>query len=311
VLVPDHHPAIFTLEEYERMKEMRDTNSRTFNAVGKVKTTNMVYVFGGICYCGKCLSRMSQTPGKLHADGYRSANYSCPKRRKTKDCDNATVSDLVIGEFVVNYILNMINAKKSFSGISSPEELQSRLLRGSTFAGISCIEGDGLNELFNLLSRYGSDGSYTFAVRKPKKKAAVNPEVEALRREKEKQERALRRLQELYLYSDSAITEKDFIIRKKEITARIDEVSHQLGLISRGENSTLSDEDFIRLASHLLIVNKLKDKEYVYYRGLASNTSPEVLKEFIHGIVDSIYLTDGHVSRLVFKNGLTHNFIWK
>ena len=118
-------------------------------------------------------------------------------------------------------------------------------------------------------------------------------------------------MQELYLYSDSAISEKDFIIRKKEITDRIDAVGNQLGLISRGENSTLSDEDFIRMASHLLIVSQLKDKAYVYYRNLAASTSPEVLKEFIHSIIDSIYLLDGHVSRLVFRNGLTHNFIWK
>lgn len=311
VLVYDHHPAIFTLEEHTRMNEIRDTNARSFNAVGKAKSTNMVYVFGGICYCGKCGSRMSAAPGKLHADGYRSANYLCPKRRKTSECDNATVSDIVVGEFVVNYILNIINAKRSFSGVGSPEELERRLLRGSTFAEVERIEQDGLNELYNLLSRYGSDGSFSFATKKPKNRAAVSPEVEALRREKEKQERALKRLQELYLYSDRAMSEKDFIIRKKEITARIDEVGNRLGLISRSETGTLSDEDFIRQASHLLIVSKLKDKKYVYYRGLASNTSPEVLKEFIQSIVDSIYLSDGRVSRLVFKNGLTHSFLWR
>ena len=130
-------------------------------------------------------------------------------------------------------------------------------------------------------------------------------------KEKDKQERALLRLQNLFLYSDNAMTEKDFIVRKKEIADRISEISGKLGMITHTAESVLSDEDFIRQASHLLIVNRLKDREYVYYRSLASSTSPEVLKEFVQSIVDSIVLTDGHITRLVFRNGLTHDFIWK
>ncbi|MDE6739539.1 MAG: recombinase family protein, partial [Lachnospiraceae bacterium] len=143
---------------------------------------------------------MVSTPGRLHVDGYRPSNYSCPKRRNTKECDNQTINDSVLGEFVVNYILNMLNAKKEFSGIKSPEELEKRLLFGSTFSSVERIEENGLHEFFNLLARYGSDSSYSFSIRKPrKKKAAVAPEVEQLRKEKERQERAMQRLQELYL----------------------------------------------------------------------------------------------------------------
>lgn len=109
----------------------------------------------------------------------------------------------------------MLNAKSSFSSINSPAELEERLLYGGSFKDVQHISEDGLNEFYNLLSRYGSDSSYVFAVKHPrKKKAAVNPEVEALRKDKEKQERALKRLQDLYLYSERAMTEKDFIIQK-------------------------------------------------------------------------------------------------
>ncbi len=38
--------------------------------------------------------------------------------------------------------------------------------------------------------------------------------IKQLRKEKERQERAMQRLQELYLYSESAMLEEDFIIRK-------------------------------------------------------------------------------------------------
>ena len=222
------------------------------------------------------------------------------------------MNDLQIGEFVLNYVLNMLNAKRSFSGISSPAELEARLLTGSSFSGVEHIAEAGLNDFFNLLSRYGSDSSYVFAVKKPRrKKAAPDPELEALRREKERQERAMQRLQDLYLYSDSSMSEKDFIVRKAEISARLSEVQQKLGMLAHGADSSLSDEDFVRQASHLLIAARLNKKKYIYYKNFAGSVSPEVLQSYMQSIIDNIQLTDGHVSRIVFKNGLTHQFIWK
>lgn len=114
--------------------------------------------------------------------------------------------------------------------IKTPEELERSLLSGSTFQNIDHIEPDGLHDFFNLLSRYGSDDSYTFSIQKPKvKRAAVDPEIEALRKGKETQERALKRPQELYLYSDHAMSEKDFLLRKTEITNRLQGINKTLG----------------------------------------------------------------------------------
>lgn len=312
IMIPDHHPAIFTPEEHEKMLSILDTNSRQRNSIGKQCTRTNIHVFSGIAYCGKCGSKLTSTPGRKHANGYRTSNYSCPKRRSTNDCDNQTVNDLIIGEFVINYILNMLNAKKSFSSINTPEELQKALLYGSTFYDISYIEPDGLHDFFNLLSRYGSDNSFVFSIKNPrKKKAAVNPELSALRKEKEKQERALKRLQDLYLYSENAISEKDFILRKLDITNRLDDINSQLGMITQNSDSVLSDEDFIKQASHLLIQKELQGKQYIYFKNLASNVSPEILKTYMSTILDSVYVTDGKISSIIFKNGLSHKFIYK
>lgn len=312
IMIPDHHPAIFTLEEHEKMLSILETNARQKNSVGKQCTRTNIHIFSGIVYCGKCGNKLTSTPGRKHADGYRTSNYSCPKKRATRDCDNPTVNDLIIGEFVINYVLNMLNAKKSFSTINTPEELQKSLLYGSTFSDIDHIESDGLHDFFNLLSRYGSDNSFVFTIKKPrKKKAAVNPELDALRKEKEKQERALHRLQDLYLYSDNAMSEKDFILRKMEISKRLDDINSQLGMITRNSDSILSDEDFIKQASHLLIQKELQGKQYIYFKNLASNISPEILKTYMETILDSVYTTDGKITTIVFKNGLSHKFIYK
>ena len=312
VLVPDHHPAIFTLEEHEAMLQLLKKNLRSFeNPIGRPHSTDNIHLFSGIVYCGKCGSKMTSTPGRLHADGYRTSTYSCPKRRKTKDCDNPSVNDLIIGEFVINYILNMLNAKSGFSKIRNPEALEKKLLFGSTFAEVDHVEENGLNEFYNLLSRYGSDDSYTFAIRKPRKKrAAVDPEIEKLRREKEKHERALKRLQNL-LYSDSPISEKEFIIKKSEISKNLEDVNSMLGMVSRGADSVLSDEEFVKQASHLLISKELSDRQYIYFKKLVQSVSPEILKTYMETILDSVMVIDGRISSIVFRNGLTHKFIYK
>ena len=312
VIIPDHHPAIFTLEEHEKMLSILEENGRQKNSVGKQCKRTNIHIFSGIVFCGKCGNKLTATPGRKHADGYRTSVYSCPTKRKSSECDNPAVNDLIIGEFVINYILNMLNAKKTFSKIHTPEELEGRLLYGSTFSDVSHIEQDGLNDFFNLLSRYGSDNSFVFSIKKPRKKrAAVNPELSALRKEKEKQERAMQRLQDLYLYSDNAISEKDFILRKTGISKRLDDINAQLGMITRNSDSILSDEDFIRQASHLLIQKELQNKEYIYFKNLAANVSPEILKTYMDTILDSVYMVDGRVSYIVFKNGLTHKFIYR
>lgn len=312
VVIPDHHPAIFSLAEHEAMKSLLKTNSRNIeNPVGRLHTTSNVHIFQGIAYCGKCKSRLTSSPGRKSSTGFRASNYSCPLRRKSKKCNNKTINDIVLGEFVINYILNMLNAKKMFSKIKTPDELQKQLLCGSTFSDIDHIDTDGLNEYYNLLSRYSSDNSFIFAKRPQKKKAAVSKELASLRKEKERQERAMTRLQDLYLYSENAMSEKDFIIRKEDISYRLKEINHKLGVLSDDSDSFLSDEEFIKQASHFLIQSELKNKKYIYFKNLVNTVSPEILKSYIDTILGSVYITDSKVTSIVFKNGLTHNFIYK
>ena len=102
--------------------------------------------------------------------------------------------------------------------------------------------------------------------------------------------------------------EKDFIIKKEEITSRIDEINKQLGMVADSGSITLSDEDFVKQASHLLISSYLQNKEYIYFEKLVSDVSPEVLQEYLTTIIDSIIALDGRVASITFKNGLTHKF---
>ena len=76
------------------------------------------------------------------------------QQKKTGSIPNtpALPADPIVGEFVFNYVLNMLNVQKNFADIHSPEELQAALLIGNTFSYIDHIDEDGLNDLFNMLS---------------------------------------------------------------------------------------------------------------------------------------------------------------
>lgn len=305
ILYENHHPAIFTQKEYEIMTSIREENKRKINTSEQDNIKSNIYVFGKICYCGKCGSNLVSTTGRLHSDGYRTSIYSCSKRRKSNTCDNPAVNDLVIGEFVINYISNIINAKKEFSTIPDIDSFRKKLLHGQMFKDVISVEG--LNELYSLLSQFKSDNSFIL-LNKPRRKIEVDSEIAALKKERSKHERALSRLQDLYLYSD--ISEKDYIIQRTDILSKIDVINKKLGL-KQSEDTTISDEEFIKKASHLLINSRLQNREYIYYKNLAASVSPDILQEYVRSIIDNIQLTDGHVTGITFKNGITNLFKYK
>ena len=104
------------------------------------------------------------------------------------------------------------------------------------------------------------------------------------------------------------MSEKDFIVQKAEITNRIEEINAQLGMMDASATTSLSDEDFVKMASHLLISSYLQDREYIYYKRLASEVSPDILQEYLTAIIDSILVLDGRITSITFRNGLTHTF---
>lgn len=289
VTVENHHPAIFTREEHERMTALRKTNGRSMREVGQYHIPKNVHVFGRLCYCGYCGALMTATIARPRKSGYRPTVFTCPRRRH-EDCPNQSVADAAIGQFVFNFIINMMNCKTN-------ENLSNCLLAGAYFHDVDFIHPEGLEQFSAIL---GNSRAKSKVISSPPK---INPELNLLLKEKAKQERALTRLQNMYLYS--GISDVDFMVKKKEIQGKLSEIGTKLGLTAA--DKSLSDAEFIRLASHLIIAEKLKAPE-VDYEKLATQVSLEVLKEYINQIVDKIILKDGHVTSITFRNGLTMAF---
>ena len=120
------------------------------------------------------------------------------------------------------------------------------------------------------------------------------------------------RLRNLYLYSEDAMSEKEYILERTRLTEKLEEINEEIGMMQSDEwQQSVSDEMFIARASEFIIAQKLTDRNYVNYKRLAKSVDAEVLHSFVTSIIDSIIIQDGKVQRITFKNGLSHTFIFK
>lgn len=309
VLVDNHHPAIVEADQFARVQAILDRNRRFLNEPGRNIQRDRPIVFAGLLWCAECGSAMVASPGRLHVSGYRPSKYSCPKATRSKECSGKIVSDTIVGEFLLNYVLNIMNAQKEFPVIRTPEELERRILRGATFAAVSGIDRDGIDALYDMLSHFDSSDSVLSSKHKPRQK--MDPELKRLRKEKQKHERALDRLNHIYLYGDSSVSEREYIVRKQQITDALAEVNEAIGIVQQEPwASSLSDEDFLAAASSFILTRKMQDRQYIFYTALAENTDPGILKSFFRSVIDSVYIRAGKVERVIFRNGLSHTFFY-
>lgn len=309
VEVQDHHSRIVSDEQFNYVNQIMKNNARYKRLPGKQHITNNIHIFGGLLYCSSCGLLYTSSPCKMQACGLRPSKYACPNLRKQKTCTSKSISDPVIGEFLMNYVLNMMRTRDSFSTLHSPEDLERSLLRGETFNSVDHIGKEGIDSFFHMLTTVPINGK---RIRKPKKIATIDPELKRLRSEKRKTERALERLVNLYLYSEDSISQKDYTIRKSALEDYLKEIVENLSMIDRANNSEIiSDENFIKRASYFIINKELSDKNYIYFKKMQLDTDPEILRNFFHEIIDSVVMEQSRVKEIIFRNGLAHVFYYK
>lgn len=310
VVIENHHSPLVSKERFDHVQKMLDSNARYRNTPGRSSKQKNVNIFSGLIWCSCCGAAFTASPGKLHASGYRPTKYGCPNVRKTKTCNAKYTSDPVIGEFLLNFILNVINAQKGFEKINSPADLESRLLRGDAFRDVAKIDSASVAALYKMLSSFSPADSVL--LKKPTIKKNLDPELRKLRADKRKTERALTRLDHIYLYSNKQMSDKEYLVKKNDLMTDLKELDKSIGLLtSESWAQSLSDDDFLEQASSFIISQRLQEREYIYFQGLAESTDPAVLRAFFVSIIDSVRMRNGLVETLTFKNGISHTFTYK
>lgn len=314
ITIQDHHPAIVSREQKERILALLESNRRlkSFRKSGKSKYT---HIFSGLLICGNCGQPMTSSISTVKkSTGRRYSLYFCPTHRKSKKwCTGKSTSDPIVGEFVFNYILNMLNAQKTFSPDTSIQDLEKQLLSGDTFSKIAAIEPDGLQDLFHTLRAGSVKGEIFGKDIKIKTKSEPQLQLSKLKKEKIRLERAIDRLNKLYLYSEKAMPEVEYLTQKMQLSSSLEEIEDKLAFLASEDNlqQSITDDEFIAKASNFILSQKLTGRSYISFQSLSATVSPEVLDSFLSSIIDNIVFKDGVVHSITFRNGLSHTFIYK
>ena len=310
ILVKNHHPAIVSPEHQAAVELILASKSYGKNQTYQRKN---IHAFAGLLTCGYCGSTMAATIDRARADGWRPSVYICSRRRMSNDCQNKYVSDVTLGPFVLNFFANLIKASNSFGKSTSIETLEKKLLRGDALSIVDHIERPGLEELYNHL-RSGFD-------EKPFDSLAVNAaeassdvqERDLLLADKRRLERALKRLNAIYLYGDEEIPGKDFILDRKSITESLQQIDDRLKELDAAAvfDVSLSDDEFMEKASQFILTQQLLDKRSVNYEKFIRKIDPRIVKDFLNETVSNFCIKDGLTTSVLFKNGIELRFCYK
>ena len=316
IIVESHHDPLFPKERQDKIIAMLEANARSYINTRKCYYRKITHVFSGLLYCDNCGRMLTSTRRrKMAGDGWRPSLYLCPTRRKKATNECRDTSDGTTGEFIINFIMNMMNAQKNFQLIHSVSDLEHLLLYGKVFDDVDHLDETSLNDMYEILSaNLPGKGKVKLEVKKRTQKTPNGSEVARLKKEMSKLERALERLKKLYMYSNEAMTEHEYMQERNRISAAYDNAKEQLIAITSYDrlNNAISDDDLIQRASAFIVSEKLSGSSYINYRRLAVSTDPMVLKNFFNSVLDSATIgSNGKVASIIFKNGLRHQFFYK
>lgn len=312
VVIDDHHPAIVAEEDWIAACKQLKSNRRNEAGPNRAYTRKNTHIFAGLLTCGYCGNNMSATIDRARADGWRPSIYNCENHRRFNTCKNKYISDITLGPFVLNYISNLIRAQKSFGKTTTIDIFQKKLLRGEVFADVERIESSGLEELFQLI-KSGRSG-VPFADDRNRVSSNNSSEERALLlAERRRLERAMKRLMSVYLYDDTAIPEKDFILERKRLSDSLEDVNSRIAALNKeiANAFDLSDDEFISIASLFIVNQQLTDKRFVDYEAFIKASDPKIVRKFVTSVIQNFCILDGKIQTITFKNGVEHRFIYK
>lgn len=131
--------------------------------------------------------------------------------------------------------------------------------------------------------------------------------------DKRRLERALKRLNAIYLYGDEEIPGKDFILDRKSITDSLQQIDDRLKELDAAAvfDVSLSDDEFMEKASQFILTQQLLDKRSVNYEKFIRKIDPRIVKDFLNETVSNFCIKDGLTTSVLFKNGIELRFCYK
>lgn len=241
--------------------------------------------------------------------------YRCNRAMRMRDCPGVGVSDVNIGPFVFNYIANFVRLQRK-GGPYTIESIEKALLSGGCFENIAKIDSRGLQDTLQALrdrNSAGPDFAPNLTVQQATEYDSAGVDVEILRQEEEKYKSALQRLFDLYLFDSSAMSQKDYMLKKEELESKLQEVQDAIekSINESGCSMDAPDVSFIKKASAFVVNQRILSKKEIDFEDLATKCDAEVLKDLITSTIEKIGVKSGKVEFIKFQSGLVHRFEYK
>lgn len=312
IVKKNNHPGIISEQQFNLVNQVLSDN---FKGISGTQRENIhTHIFAKKIYCDVCGELLTAGLDAPRSDGFRPSRYTCSTNKTTRNIHscNSFVSDILVAPFVLNYVANLIRLQdRSDSAVATKRSLvdiNRMLLRGSAFIDVISVDRDALQETY-LMSIHGVPGEvYSLSAAEEDDSSLA---LEKLKKERERHEKALVKLEELYLYEEEeGISRKDYILRKKEIAEKIDGVNKEISKLLTATGS-VADHSFLNDARYFLISQTLYHGRDIDFKALLESVGKEALADFVDSVVKKIVILDKRVSSITFQNGITHNFTYQ
>ena len=303
-------------EVWEKVNKIMDMNRDMRNMGGLHPIEKNCNVFAGLIQCGLCGSGyLVAKKDRCRKNGFTPSSYYCGAKTRAIHCQNLNVSDVKLGPFVINYLAAMVRVSRNRKKIKTSEDLEKELFADkSVFKSVAGLTSDSLNSTFEFLIGVApTRNSSLHLVSISRQNASSDPaEMNDLKKQLQKIERAKARLDDAYYFSDDGMSEKEYLERKNKFDSmRVDAENKIKALTEASISSTVDDSEFIKSASAFLLNHKINIGEHINYSELAGTIEEEIIKKFFNLVLDHIVVKDRHVIEIVFSNGLSHKFLYK
>ncbi|MBC3798458.1 recombinase family protein [Acetobacterium tundrae] len=308
VQIEDNHPRIIAKEQFERVGHIIDDNYKGNNKVPRVN--KFVHLFARKLKCDDCGKSMMSGLDQPRSGGIRPSRYICANFTSGTPCKNY-ISDITLVPFMIAYLSNFIKLQEVINPNTTDNKVNKILLSGDQFRNIKSLDSESLFLIKRYLlsakgyKQYEAPGSVKNSLSFSAKKQ------ELILNNIKKYETAIERLEELYLFSNEAMSQKDFILKKTQLVTSIESEREKLE-IENAENKSTSyaEGNFISKASYALLSNLLSQDNYsLDYLQIREIIGIDQLQKILNEIICKIVIKDGEVACVVFNNGLVHQFI--
>lgn len=296
IVIEDNHEGIISKELWQKCNDIADLNYAKATAAG-FRQNARTHIFALLLKCGECGENLYSKQDKKNLDGFIPSIYVCSGKYNNFICNQKTISCNYIGTFVLQLIKNILSTNKNINIVDFEK---------SIISGIKGVIGlANIEEVYNAFNN-SSSSLFTHNV----EKSNVNiMDIDNITKEKNKYLRALERLEDLYLFDDEAMSEKDYIIKKNKIQDKLKELNGKLKLQNKNDDNNINMNFLIK--ANLFALKSFLNETTINYKEIIIAIGRDRMKEFMNTIIDNIVIKDRKIISITFKNNLKTEFIYE